>query len=231
VDTRVRGLGLACLILFLSCVPLHGSFPDGDPWYHLEKGFSLLSVEEVSYRGYLFLPDHLLDRAELSRLSLIVAGYAEPGERSGFREGRWWSCDHFQPGFTLIQVAGTGPNACRLIRDGLQAAAGNRARSFISSWGMEAFLTGQAGDLTLLGMELLESLGGRLRSTAVYHGAVHFLADVPWTDEKIVLAEGPVNLQLELYRDPLTNRVRVRAGVPVIISLSPFSEPLPPSEL
>jgi hypothetical protein len=220
-----RGLGLACLMLLFAGLPRPGVIKDADPWYYLEKGFALLDVENISYRGYLFFPDSPTDREALSRLPGLADGYNAPGLSPGPPEGRWWFSSGVQQGYQVIWISGTKPSACRLIRDGLQAASGGRV--WASSWGVEAFIADRPGDLTLLGMELLAILGGRLRGTADYNGAVHFLADAPWAGEPVSLAEGPVNLNLELYRDPVAGRIRIRAGVPVILTLAPFSESLP----
>ncbi len=92
------------------------------------------------------------------------------------------------------------------------------------SWQAEALVQSDNGDLPRLGQELVDNLGGTLYSVASYSGSVHILAHVPWAPDQLMLEEGPVNLNLELYADPLSGRVRLRAGIPVLLSLSHYPD-------
>ena len=214
-----RSLVLTALMGLCLSLPLRGATWPGDPWDKLEKGLKTLDVENVFYQGYYFVPDDCAGRAGLA---LPAGGYIVPGSRELDPGFRWSASRDAEPGYTVIRIEGSDQKTCRRFWAQVKAAAGGAAPRSISAWSVEAYTGGGPDDLTRLGLGLVEELGGRLHSIAEYNGAVHLLAFAPWAPEGLTLEEGPVNLNLELYYDSCLERIRIRAGIPVLLSLAHF---------
>jgi len=115
-----------------------------------------------------------------------------------------------------------------LISEKVSSEALKNGISPIEVWNVEALIpfsrrTAEE-DLITLAAQLLQSLGGKQYSLDYYSGTVQLLAYLPWVDEKIVLEESPVNLILELFADSSAGGIRVRVGIPVLLSPAHFPD-------
>lgn len=198
---------LACLLVLYLGLPVRCAMPEDDPWHYLEKGLAPLAVENILYRGYYFVPE-----TNWKRVNPAGMGNGS-GEAPG---GRWFAGDGGD-GYTVLRVEGTDGETCRFLLGKLKAAVG--CARCAAAWNVEAYAPGGPGELAEMGLVLVERLGGRVHSVAGYNGTVHILAHVPWAAAELLLEDGPVNLNLELYHDPDTAQTRIRAGVPVLLSL------------
>lgn len=212
-----RILTLTFLLVFFAVFPLHGASPGANPCYLLTKGLQRLEAENITYRGYYFSPAGALQPDQ-------PAQRKEPLSRAGQTDARWSVTGGLEAGYTVFQVKGSDFGQCSDLMDQLTAASKEDNPGAGLAWLVEAFLPGEAGDIPRLGGELVDILGGTLRSSDAYNGSYHMLADIPWDSGRLLLGEGPVNLNLELSADPLNNGIRLRAGVPVLLSPSHFPD-------
>ncbi len=214
-----RIIAFAVLLGIILTFPIHGAFSESDPCYKFTEGLNHLKAEHIYYRGYYIIPDNGVEPGIVSRqLEKVMVKHELPPETG------WTVNGALEPGETVIQVRGSRYRDCRELMERLRLAVGEEKSESALSWQVEALVDGNPGDLTNLGRDLVHSLGGTTYSAADYNGSVHILAYVPWVSDHLVLEDGPVNLNLELYADPFSERVRLRAGIPVLFSLSHYPD-------
>ena len=183
-----------------------------DFWRELEKGLKLCDVETITYESYCFI-----DEGERELIKETVAGLPEtgcPGE-----PGCSWSVQGgYENGEVLLRVCGTDRAACSRLWDRLDQAVDLCREPGARAWGVEAYLE-ESCDLAVLGENLVSALGGQLRQLNTGSGAVQLLAYLPWAGEGFLLDDCPVNLNLELYEDTYLKKIKIRLGIPVLLSL------------
>ena len=200
-----RKLLLSCLLGLLLTTPLHGTAQQADPYRYLTRGLNSIGAEDYCIPGNdLDLSVQAITTVDFDVFPGMAVSYIEYSD------------------YCVLQVSGS----CTDYRDCSKLAALIRREiiekgySFQEVWNLEALLKsgGTAEELFLIGQQFIKSLGGDICNEAEYNGSVHFLAYLPWVTEAVVLAEGPVNLNLELVNNPDAGVVRIRAGVPVLLS-------------
>jgi hypothetical protein len=200
------------LLMLMLNLPFHEAEMNKEPWFELEKGLKLCGVENIFYRSSCFISVSERERVLSSGIGPLHNGLPEPPDCG-------WS---MQPGYEneeiLLQIYGGDRQECGELWQRLEAVVGRRVANSARTWSVEAYQSGDH-DLTMLGVELVNALGGCLQSTHVNSRMVQLLAYLPWAGEGLPLAEGPVNLQLELYRIAGTDKVRIRLGIPVLHSM------------
>jgi hypothetical protein len=184
----------------------------------LTEGFSRLETEHIIYRGYYFIPSSAAEPEVLSgQLQGAMAG------RQLMPDTGWMVRRGMDQEETVLQVKGVNYDHCRDLLDQLRLAVGEELPGSTLSWQVEAMLF-STDDRADLGRQFVVNLDGTLHSVTEYNGSVNILAYVPWVPERLMLEEGPVNLNVELYSDPVSGRVRLRAGIPVLLSLSHYPD-------
>ena len=203
---------LAFLIGLLVTLPLHGPGREGDYSLLLAKGFAAIGAEKVVDRSYIFVPG--VNGHEL--ISKIRSLPAAPGMAVKIAE-------YADMSLLVVEEANSGGPRSGSIKE-LIAFLDQSGFPTIEVWNSEALLPGGASreDLFRLALDLAGSLGGEVQNAAEYNGSVHMLAYLPQLGSKIVLEDGPVNLNLELVADPVAGGIRVRAGIPFLLSPSQY---------
>lgn len=192
------------LLFFCLQLPAHGPAEAKDLWLEMEKGLRLCGVEIKSYRSSCFV-----DRAEQER---IISAGAAPDCGCSMRSG-------FEDDEILFEICGADRGRCARLWERFVGAAGRCGGAAGRTWGVEGFHE-PVEDLSALGEELVQALGGQLRQINNHPRMVQLLADLPWGGVGILLEQGPVNLALELSEDTYLHKVKVRLGIPVLFSLS-----------
>lgn len=206
-----RNISFALILGIFLTFPLHSSALSADPCYKLAKGLRLLGAETIHYCGTYFVSAEGEDFEKPARFpanSQRMAVKLFPG--SGLGES-----------YRVIQVCGEDYMGIRKL-ESLLTGAEVMGRLLGRSWQMECYLRDQAETPFELGQRLVEILGGSLYSIREYNGSVHVLAYIPWNAEMLNLVDGPVNLNLELSYEPAKRAVRLRAGSPVLSTLSHY---------
>lgn len=121
-------------------------------------------------------------------------------------------------GEILLRIGGADRAACGKLWSRLRGMIGPGGGAAARIWSVEAYRD-DADDLTALGRALISALGGRLQQINTGPGMVQMLAHLPWAGEGILLEGDPVNLDLELYRNTYLGKIRIRLGIPVLLSL------------
>lgn len=208
----LRSLILCLAVLLCLQLPLHGPGGATDLWLEMEKGLQLCGVEINCYRSYCFI-----SRDE--REQMISAG-AVPLKAD--RQVMPDCCCSMQEGLEndeiLLEICGADRGACSRLWKQL-ARIVRRGGAADRIWSVEGYHD-NSGDLTALGKELVQALGGRLRQINTHPRMIQLLAELPWAGEGIMLNDGPVNLNLEIYEDAYRGKVRIRLGIPVLFSFS-----------
>lgn len=181
------------------------------PWEHNEElHFDTLSLveskikplllEELIYRIYVYFPGQYNQVTEIQSIEV-------------FEDNSVWSKD---TGF-LVMVEGSQRVECLFALEELQSQV-ELAGGKLAAWQIEAFSAGGPADLALIGEEILDRLNGKLSSIYQGRNSLNVTARVPQWNEGLVLAGQQVNINLELFYDHCREQVRVRLGVPLIVS-------------
>lgn len=213
----MRPLLLAVIIFFLAGSQLHGH-RENEPWHYLEKGITGLGVEQGFYRLHAFIPDRNVDTDLLAQMSGYRTDFIETGHGDSPGSGGWSAGRSGEPGYMMIRVGGDSPEECRLTWVELQRAVDCSGTSCGLAWSVETYVDGHAFDLDNIGLEMLDRLGATMLDSNSYNGTLQILGHVPWHHEYVDLAEGPVNLDIELFYEPYRQQIRMRIGVPVLIT-------------
>ncbi len=186
---------------------------DSTPWSRLEISLNQLGVQEINYQGYCFLPEKKLDAGRLDqwinqsrppkwqvRLLVIDSGNGLPEEEA----------------IRVLQVAGGDHRACwRAFQQ--QFVSGKIPENPVV-WMAEALLDGDCSDMPLLAEELLAGLAGKPHSIYRDECTINILAYAPGFKSQLIMEGAPVNLNLELRYNRNLGLIRIRAGVPLLIS-------------
>ncbi len=203
-------LAIIGLLLFQAGPPV-----DITPWSQLELTLNQLGARQINYYGYCFLAEgdpfisslqQLVNQSRppqwQARLLFEDSGNSLPGA-----EAVW-----------ALQVTGNDYRACWKA---LQQAGQFDSRKQPGSpvvWMTEAFLNGDPSDLPRLAEELLAGLEGKLHSVYRDELTINLLAYVPGFTPQLIIEEIPVNLNLELRYNRNLELIRIRLGVPLLIS-------------
>lgn len=207
---RILFLLLLPAVLFISA--FHAQDLQEDFWRELERGLELCNVETITYESYCFV-----DEGERELIRDTVA--ALPGTDCPGEPGCSWSVQGgYENGELLLRVCGTDRAACSRLWDHLDQAVDLCREPGARAWVVEAYLE-ESCDLAVLGEKLVSALGGQLRQLNTGFGAVQLLAYLPWAGEGFLLDRSPVNLNLELYEDTYLKKIKIRLGIPVLLSL------------
>lgn len=210
---QLRALVFFFLLMLLVNLPFHEPAIQTNPWLVMEKGLKVCGVEINTYQSYCFISKNEQEGIAAAGRAPLEVDLEDP-------PGSWYSMqDVHGNDEILLQICGTDRAACGRLWDRFAETINNRGENEPQVWSVEAFQSGNH-DLTALGKELIDALGGRLRQVNICPDMVQMMADLPWTGEKILLDCGPVNLNLELYRDTYLEKTRIRLGIPVLLSLS-----------
>ena len=201
---------LAFLIGFLVTLPLHDPGRESDYCLLLAKGFAGIGAERIVDHHYIFVPG--VDGHELQgKISNLPASSRTAVKIAEYED------------LSLLVVEEANPEGfgSGAIKE-LKAMLDQSGFSTIEVWNSEALLPGGAAseDLFRRAFDLAGSLGGEVQNAAAYNGSVHLLAYLPQIGTKIVVEDDPVNLNLELFTDPVAGGIRVRAGIPLLLSPS-----------
>lgn len=191
----------------------HGPVLQGDLWAELEKGLELCDVEISTYEIYCFISE-----SERRQIASAAAGLPEI-ESAGNPDCCWSAQGGYEHGEVLLRVFGTSRTACSRLWRHFDEAVGCCGGTGARSWGVEASLEG-SHNLAALGEKLVHALGGRLQQVYRAPGMVQVLAYLPWAGEGFMLDHSPVNLDLELYEDTYLKKIKIRLGIPVLLTLS-----------
>lgn len=214
-----RNIMLVLILGLLLTHPMHGEAWHEDPCLKLARGLRLLGAEDIYYRGTYFICTEGAEADQLIR-KIITARSAVKSNSADWRLGRG-----LDESYMVLQVSGWDYRECRELADSMIYALGPEKRLLGQTWQLECYLKEKTGDLARLGQSLVYKLGGDIYSIQAYNQAVHLLAYAPWPGEKLLLEDGPVNLDLELFFEPANNAVRLRIGNPVLLTLTYFQEP------
>lgn len=190
-----------------------GPAVDFTPWNQLENSLHCLGVQEIGYQGYCFLPENRWGGGEVdrwaargspprwqSRLLVIDGGNALPKEGA----------------VRVLQVAGDDHRACwKALQQ--QLYPGELLETPLV-WMVEAQLSGDEADLARLAEELLSGFTGQLHSVYRDEGLINMVAYVPEFKPQLIMDGSPVNLNLELRFNPSQGTIRIRAGMPLLVS-------------
>ncbi len=209
-----RNLVYAIIFGIMLTLPLHGKALNEDPCNKLARGLSLLGAESIHYHGYYFISTVGQEKLARKFESMSASLNKFPVD--------WRLGSGLDDTYTVLKVSGSDYRECREFADSLTGAAGQDKGLLGQTWHLESYVKCQKGDLVALGLQLLESLGGELYSIRVYNNTVYLLAYVPWPGDVLMLEDGSVNLNLELLFEPITGSIRLRAGIPVLLSFSHF---------
>lgn len=214
-----RNIIFVVILGLLLTRPMHGEAWREDPCLKLARGLRLLGAEDIYYRGTHFICTKGAEEDQLIR-KIITARPADKSISADWRLGRG-----LDESYMVLQVSGWDYRECRELADSLIYALGPEQRLIGQTWQLECYLKGKTGDLARLGQSLVYKLGGDIYSIQAYNQSVHLLAYLPWPGEKLMLEDGPVNLDLELLFEPANSTVRLRIGNPVLLTLAYFHEP------
>ncbi|NLA04966.1 MAG: hypothetical protein GX881_04535 [Firmicutes bacterium] len=205
-------LFLALLLGLVFNSAFHGPVLQKDPWAELEKGLELCDVEISTYESYCFISE--------SEQGQIASAAGLPEIDSGGEPDCCWTAQGgYENGEVLLRVFGTNRTACSNLWRRIDEAAGCCGGTGTRAWAVEGYLEG-SHNLAVLGENLVQVLGGRLQQLYRGPGMVQVLAYLPWAGEGFMLDHSPVNLDLELYEDTYRKKIKIRLGVPVLLSLS-----------
>ncbi len=207
----LRHLIFALLLVFLLKLPHQESGIKHDPWLEMEKGLKLCGVENILYQTSCFISDNDGERLVFDGVRLPETGAPAPPKCA-------WS---MQAGYEneerLLKIYGNDRQACGELWRQLASAVNSGAASDTRTWSVEAYKDDGA-NLMGLGRGLIETLGGSLQSVYVNSRTVQLLAYLPWAGEGLLLDEERVNLHVELYNIDSSDRVRIRLGIPLLLS-------------
>ena len=215
----MRHLLIAAIIFYLSGSPLHG-YSGNDPWHYLEKGIKAFNVEQGFYMLHAFIPDRNINMDLLAQMAgcetsffVTATGVTWPAGTSG-----WSMSRSGEPGYMLFRVGGSSLDDCRLLWEEIQQAVDCNGTACGFAWSVEAYAGDESSDLAAAGYQLLDRLGATMLTGNYYNGTLQILGHISWFNESVDLAEGSVNLDIELFYEPCRQQVRIRAGVPILIT-------------
>jgi hypothetical protein len=210
---HLRAWIFTLLLILLLNLPLHEPIVQKDPWLELEKGLRLCGVETITYQIHCFISESEKER-------IVSAGVAPlKKEVTDLSDCCWSMQEGYENGEILLEICGTDRVACERLWNRVAELTNCRRGTVARAWSVEAYHSG-GQDLTVLGKNLVNALGGRLQKINTYPRMVQLLAHLPWAGEGVLLDDGPVNLSLELYEDRYREKIKIRLGIPVILSLS-----------
>jgi len=210
---HLRALILSLLLVLLLNLPLDEPAVQKDPWLELEKGLRLCGVENITYQSYCFISENEQERIVSAGMAPLKTDPKDPPVCC------WSVQEGYENEEVLLQIYGADRAACGRLWNRLAEVVNLRGETAARVWSVEAYQHGNH-DLTALGKELVNALGGRLRQINAYPHMVQLLAYLPWAGEGVLLDHSPVNLNLELYEDTYLKKIRIRLGIPVLLSLS-----------
>lgn len=196
-------LTVTAVLLFQSCPAIEIS-----PWERLETSLIRLGAREINFQGYCFLPKTKLEKVNFnqwmnqgsqSRISLLSGGNVLPGEGAAY----------------VLHVSGSDHRACwKALQQQLLLGEPPEALA----WMAETSLKGSCSDMLRLAEELLMGLEGDLYSIYRDENTINMVAYAPGFNTRLVMGRRPVNLNLELHYNRDLGAIRIRAGVPLLVS-------------
>ncbi len=206
----LRAILINLLILLLCLAPLQ-PVRAKDPWLEMEKGLRRYNVENIIYRYSCFISESDRERILSYGIEPLNNCLEAPPECGCFMQ------EGYENNEILLLVRGMDRQACSEMWRRLETAGCRTDNA--RAWSIEAYHSGNP-DPAALGAGLVRALGGRVQSVHTGSGMVQLLAYLPWAGEGLPLGEGAVNLHLELYRIASSEKVRIRLGIPVLLSTS-----------
>ena len=183
---------------------------------YLQEKLEQAGAEEIWFTGYYLFRESEALREPLKALQdsldrewervLIFRG--QPAVAGGVAASGW----------SLLQVSGGDGLACHRFFNQAERLLGKIAAPQARAWRVEAFFDRRPEELSRLARLLLEQLGAEQQY--VYQGreGINILAYLPLVGGYLLIDGVPVNLNLELRYDSYRKMVRLRAGVPVLIT-------------
>lgn len=209
----LRTFMITLLLMLLLNLPPHEAVIKREPWLELEKGLRLCGAETITYQGYCFISESEQERIVSAVIVPLKEDSVDPPDC------RWSMQDGYENGEILLQICGADRAACGKLWNRFAEVIDRRGERIARVWSVEAYQDG-SHDMTALGIDLVNALGGRLQKINNYSNMVQLLAYLPWAGEGILLEHGPVNLNLELSEDTYLKKIKIRLGIPVLLSLS-----------
>ena len=210
-----RTLFLPVLLLLLLGPALHQPVSPKDPWAELEKGLRLCDVEISIYESCCYINEQ-----ERERIGPALAAPAVAALEERFPCG-WSLRGGYEKGEHLFRVYGTERSACSRLWQIAGIAGSSGAENRV--WSVEGY-SGSSDDPVILGKKLIGTLGGHLQQVSTYPRMVQMLAYLPWAGEGFMLERQPINLALELSEDSYREKIRIRLGIPVLLSPAKINE-------
>lgn len=199
------------LLVILLIYPWQGPSEAAGPWPLLAAELGKLGAEEFSFSGWILfgedIPEglacRLAGRPEFAGAAVSLQTAPGPGGFNllSFRCGGWSFC----PGLM-------GEAERLLSGDGV-----------LKGWAAEALFAGGPADAPRLAGLLAEALGAEVHSLYREDGHVNLIGYAPGLPPGFYMEGVPVNLNLDLRYDRYRKCLRLRVGVPVLMS------PLTPS--
>jgi hypothetical protein len=211
VAILVRLLACYVLILFLLLsFPASGTPDPGQPWEELLQPLEICRGEEIRLQGYLFLP-----ASEAG--GELPAGAAVGGGDAALPPCCQWVRVAGEKGdYLVFRVEGEDIPSCRRRIAYLHGIL--KREPAARAWSAEALIPGSEEDLASLAKKMARLWGAEIRGWDAAGGDLNITAFVPAFPAAIQLEGAEVNLNLELHYDRYAEGIRVRAGIPLLIS-------------
>lgn len=121
-------------------------------------------------------------------------------------------------GWSMVEVSRGDALACCSFFNQAERLLGRMAIEQARAWRVEALFDRQQEELPGLARLLLEQLGAEQQYLYRSTQGINILAYLPLVDRYLIINGMPVNLNLELRYDSYRKLVRLRAGVPLLIT-------------
>ncbi len=199
-------LFLAGLLLFQT-----GSPVDNTPWSQLETGLNRLGSGEIMYQCYCFSVGNKPDAGCLCR-------WSEQGRSRG-TQPRFLKMASGKPlpGEQEIWILNLNGNDHRACWKTLQQFPPKLTGKHVA-WMAEASVDGEIADMPRLAEKLLTELMGKPCSVYRDEFTINMIAYAPQFKPELIMEGVPVNLNLELRYNRNLGKIRIRVGVPLLIS-------------
>lgn len=204
------------LLLLLFNTAFHRPALQKDPWAELEKGLRLCNVEISVYERCCYISESERERIEEAMTAPVKM------DPEGLPSCSWWLRGGYEKGELLFQICGADRAVCNGLWQQFAGVVGP-GRMVGPAWAVEGYL-GENDDPVVRGKELIRALGGQLQQVNASSRMVQMLAYLPWAEEGYLLERRPVNLVLELNEDDYRGKIRIRLGIPVLLSPSNVKE-------
>ncbi len=201
---------LTGLLLFQAGPPAESA-----SWDRLELTLNQLGAHSITYCGYCFLPE----RGPLLSSLRQLANQSRPPQWRARLLVKDKENSLSEAGESLVlQVVGYDYRACRNILLQAEQLVATKPNGSTMAWMTEALLEGDCSDMSQLMEKMLKDLSGTLRSVYRDEFTINILAYTPVFKSNLIVEGVPINLNLELRYNPNLGLIRIRTGLPLLVS-------------